>query len=168
MIALLAALAVQSKAPAFPLTVPSIMRGYALVGHSPRGLRWSADGSLLRFSWAKADGKGEPGYRNYVVNPDGTGLKPDPGEMSVEDRLPANAQRLGERSLYAQGGDLYVYDRTEKKTKRLTATQEGESDPVYVEDGKAIVYTRAGNLYRLDLAEGTTTQLTAMVPAPQP
>ncbi|RYG47409.1 S9 family peptidase [bacterium] len=168
MIALLAAVVVQSKAPVFPLTVPSIMRGYALVGHAPRGLRWSADGSLLRFSWAKADGKGDPAFRNYIVNRDGTGLKPDPGATAPEDLLPANADRFDERSTYAQGGDLYVFDRTEKKTKRLTATQDGESDPRYVEGGKAIVYTRAGNLYRLDLAEGTTSQLTDIRPAPAP
>lgn len=68
------ALVLAVTAPKFDLSVESIMRGPALVGHAPRGLRWSEDGSEVRFSWAKADGVTDPRYQQYVVKRDGTGL----------------------------------------------------------------------------------------------
>src|SRR5262249_14229255 len=38
----------------FALTVDSIMRGPALVGYAPTGLRWSGDSSKLYFEWRHA------------------------------------------------------------------------------------------------------------------
>ncbi|HUR22153.1 MAG TPA: hypothetical protein VMZ90_15155, partial [Vicinamibacterales bacterium] len=54
------------------LTVDSIMRGPALVGTPPTGVRWSRDSSKAYFSWQKA---GEERAATFVVNRDGTGLK---------------------------------------------------------------------------------------------
>src|ERR687896_484816 len=50
------------------LTVDSIMRGPALVGYPPSGLRWSADSRELYFEWRKP-GDDEPA--TYAVARDG-------------------------------------------------------------------------------------------------
>ena len=147
---------------AFPLTVESIMRGPALVGQAPRNLRWSADGSLLRFSWAKPDGKGEPELRQYQVLKDGTGLGSATPE-TAEDRRSVLDQR-GERQLYSQGGSLYVRDDSKTEARKLVV---GDArGAILSEDGKAILFVRGGGVYRAELADGKTVQLGHLVVPP--
>ncbi len=158
MLPLLALVAARPSAPSFPLTVESIMRGYALVGHAPRGLQWSEDGKELRFSWAKADGTQNPPSKDYVVKSDGTGLALDtksPTTLQYADSY--RALRLSESK-----GDIFLSDLTKSTTKNLTNTPGRESAPVFVENGTAVAYEAGGNLYKVDLATGDTMKLTAI------
>ncbi|MES1227874.1 MAG: prolyl oligopeptidase family serine peptidase, partial [Armatimonadota bacterium] len=149
----------ETQTPKFPMTIESIMRGPALVGHAPSGLRWSADGSVLRFSWAKADGKGEPAPKEFMVNKDGTGLAPSIPEAPRPESAVPRGSRVGNQVVYEQLGDLYLYDVPSKATKRLTETPETESNARLITSGKAVVYQADGALYRLDLADGAKTKL---------
>ena len=124
------------------LTVEWIMRGPALVGEAPRNLRWSADGRVLRFRWAKPDGKGEPELRDYQVLRDGTGLGPATEETRA-DRLARVVERNGGRLLYEEEGALYLSEPQRTEDRRLEGVGEGASAPIFVEDGKAVVYLRA-------------------------
>jgi len=54
------------------LTVDSIMRGPALLGASPSGVRWSKDSSTIYFNWHRAD---EEDGATWAVNRYGTGLR---------------------------------------------------------------------------------------------
>jgi hypothetical protein len=72
-IALILPPALRAQAPSgwadkFALTVDSIMRGPALVGYPPEGLRWSGDSRKLYFEW-RQPGKDEAS--TYVVGRDG-------------------------------------------------------------------------------------------------
>lgn len=146
--------------PKFPLTVESIMRGPALVGHAPRSLRWSADGQKIAFSWAKADGSTDPSYKSYVVNRDGTGLKLGSiDSVPTDDGLPSG-NRAGGKIVFSQGGDVFLYDVATKTSQQITNTTDEEEDPVLVAGGTAIIYTRSENLYRIELGTGVTRQLT--------
>ena len=58
----------QLQTRTFPLTVDSIMRGPALVGYPPTGLRWSGDSAKLYFEWRRP---GEDDASTYVVGRDG-------------------------------------------------------------------------------------------------
>lgn len=138
------------------------MRGPALVGQAPRNLRWSADGSLLRFSWAKPDGKGEPEFKQYQVSRDGTGLGPATPE-TAEDRI-VRLDEGGGRLLYSQGGSLYLRDDTKTEARKLPV--EDARQPVLIEDGKAIAFLRGGDVYRADLTDGKTVQLSHLVVSP--
>ncbi len=140
------------------------MRGPALVGQAPRNLRWSADGTILRFRWAKPDGKGEPEFREYQVLRDGTSLGPATPEKP-EDRR-AVLDRQGERLLVSQGGSLYVRDDARTEARRLSL--ENADNPIFVE-GDAIAFVRGGDVYKTSLVDGKTVQLSHLVlPAAAP
>ena len=146
---------------AFPLTVEWIMRGPALVGEAPRNLRWSADGSILRFSWAKPDSKGEPAFKDYQVLRDGTGLGPATPEKPEDQREILDRGSNG-RLLYAQNGDIYLRDDVKTEARKVKLDENADR-PVLSEDGKAILYLRGGDAFRTELADGKTVQLTHLV-----
>ncbi|MEQ1935290.1 MAG: DPP IV N-terminal domain-containing protein, partial [Fimbriimonadaceae bacterium] len=148
-------------ADAFPLPVESIMRGPALIGHAPRGLRWSADGTQIGFSWAKTDGTKDPAYKSYIVKADGTGLAE--GTLPRETPPARNAwdsgSKSGEKTVYEEGGDLWVYDAATKESKRILETPERESNPRFVAGSGDIVFIKSENVWRLG-PDGKTIQLT--------
>ncbi len=141
----------------FPLTIESIMRGPALVGHAPRSLVWSADSSTLRFMWAKAEGKGDPPYRAYSVNRDGKGLGA-PVPVSDLDRLSNRGEKWGNLQVYSESGSVTLRDLKTNQAKKLT---EGDS-PRFIEQGRAIGFMRGSNFFRFDLTDQKVTQLTQL------
>jgi len=147
--------------PNFPLTIESIMRGPALVGHAPRDLRWSADGQRLQFSWAKADGKGDPEYRTYVVDRDGTNLKP--GSLPSDNRPstpPAAPQTVGDLTVYEADQGIFVKNAKTGATTNVQHTDGFGSHPHLSRDGKSVVFERAGNIFRTPITGGAAIQLT--------
>lgn len=151
----------QAKTPPFPLTVESIMRGYALVGHAPRGLRWSPDGSELTFSWAKTDGSPDPAYRNYVVRRDGTGLRLGDGSGWQAPSAPSSASQpkpAWEASI--TDGDLYLRS-ADGEAKRLTTGAGLSGSPKISTDGTYVAYLKNGALFRLEVSTGKVSSLAA-------
>jgi dipeptidyl aminopeptidase/acylaminoacyl peptidase len=151
----------QTKPNSFALTVDNIMRGEALVGYPPRAMHWSQDGKRVYFEWKTADQARIKEYDHYVVNADGAGLKkltedevklapPTGGDLSPDKRT----------TVYADEGDIYLYDHDTGERRQLTATVEIESNPHFMPDGKHIAYERQGNLFLLSLEDGALRQLT--------
>ncbi len=122
------ALMLAPAAPKFPLTVESIMRGPALVGHAPRDLHWSSDGSELRFSWAKADGTADPEYKDYMVKRDGTGLASAGTRPFAEKEIEIPSTVEG-KTVYLSDGDIFLRDPATKMPQRLTHTTDAKDDP---------------------------------------
>lgn len=149
----------------FSLTVESIMRGPALVGQAPRALRWSADSQILRFSWAKPDGKGEPDFDEYEVKRDGSGLRTRSTPETTEDRFVRIDQTADGAVLLSQAGSLYLRDNTKTEARKLPIDDARQA--VFVDGGKALAFLRGGDLYRADIADGKAVQLTHFViPSP--
>jgi hypothetical protein len=72
----------------FALTVDNIMRGPALVGYEPTGVRWAQDGNSILFQWKRNSDK-EIAPMDTTVNRDGSGLR----KLTAEEvrQLPAVA-----------------------------------------------------------------------------
>jgi dipeptidyl aminopeptidase/acylaminoacyl peptidase len=151
----------QTKPNPFALTVDNIMRAEALIGYAPRAVYWSQDSKRIYFEWKKASEPLLKEYGHYVVNADGSGLKalteeeaklspPMGGDLSPDKRT----------TLYAEEGDIYLYDHATGKRLQITATTEFESNPHFMPDGKQITYERQGNLYLMSLTDGQLRQLT--------
>jgi len=125
------------------LTIDNIMRGPDLVGYEPSRPFWSQDGQRVYFRWKRA---GEPRLKEmdlYVVNRDGSGLRkltedeakqapPLAGELSKDKRL----------TVFAEDGDIFLYDHAKGERRQLISTTEGESNPHFTGDQKHVYFTR--------------------------
>src|ERR1035441_7986025 len=149
----------------FSLTVDSIMRGPALVGYEPTGVRWSHDGSRILFQWKQSTDKEIAPMDTYTVARDGSGLR----KLTAEEvRLvpPALGDTTKDQRLmvYSNAGDLFTQDNVTGKITQLTKTTDAETDPHFTQDGKRISFTRNGNLYVMSLDSGMLMQLTDIRP----
>jgi dipeptidyl aminopeptidase/acylaminoacyl peptidase len=154
-------LAAQSAAPAFELTVDSIMRGPRLVGYPPSGVYWSPDSQKVYFRWKQA---GEPRLKEmslYVVNRDGSGLRRLTEEESKQ-APPAIGELSKDKSMtvFAEEGDVLIYDHAKQLRRQITKTVDAETNPHFTFDQKHIYFTRLNNLYVMSLDGGSLEQLT--------
>lgn len=151
-----------ASAPAkFALTIDNIMRGPELVGYEPARVYWSQDSQRIYFRWKRA---GEPRLKEldlYVVSRDGSGLrKLSEDEARQAPPLGGDLSKDKKLTVFAEDGDLFLYDHTKNGRRQLISTVDGESNPRFTADQQHIVFTRQNNLYRLALDGGQLTQLT--------
>jgi dipeptidyl aminopeptidase/acylaminoacyl peptidase len=161
----------RSAAPKFELTVDSIMRGPDLVGWPPSGLRWSPDSRTLYFDWRKP---GEEEGSTYAVGRDGS----DPRKLSEDEarNTPPPDGRWDHgrsRALFADRGDIVMYDARSGRRIHITKTTGAESAPRWARRGTHVTFVRDGNLFIVPIqAEATAaliTQLTDVSPRrPEP
>jgi dipeptidyl aminopeptidase/acylaminoacyl peptidase len=145
----------------FELTIDNIMRGPGLVGNEPRAVHWAPDSQRIYFQWKQASEPREKDFDTYVVNRGGSGLKklteeeaknapPLGGEVSKDKKL----------TLFADNGDLFLYDNVANQRRQITATTEAETNAHFTRDQKHIYFTRANNLYVMSLETGSLVQMT--------
>ncbi|HZH91740.1 MAG TPA: alpha/beta fold hydrolase [Pyrinomonadaceae bacterium] len=155
------ATAAASSPKRFELTVDSIMRGAALVGYTPGNVRWSQDGARVYFRWKGATEPRLKDMDTYVVNRDGTGLR-KLSEEEAKNAPPASGDLSKDKKLtvFADEGDVYLYEHARGARRPLTRTTEAETNPRFTRDGRRIYFTRQNNLYVLSLDGGLLEQLT--------
>lgn len=149
----------------FALTIDNIMRGPGLVGYEPSAVRWSGDSRRIYFSWKKASDPLRQPPDIYVVNRDGTGLrKLSEAESKLAPPADGNTTQDFRLTVYVRDGDLFVYDTVNDQTRRLTNTEDAESNPRFLPDGRRVAFTRGGNLYVISLDDGALVQVTDIRP----
>lgn len=145
----------------FELTVDSIMRGPDLVGYEPNRVYWSQDNQRVYFRWKRA---GEARLKEpdlYVVNRDGGGLrKLSEDEAKLAPPLAGDLSKDKTMTVFAEEGDIFIYDHVKNERRQITSTIDGENSPRFTKDQKYIVFTRQNNLYRMALDGGQLAQLT--------
>ncbi|HEX3068225.1 MAG TPA: alpha/beta fold hydrolase [Thermoanaerobaculia bacterium] len=161
---LFAIVAFAAAAQQFDLSIDNIMRGTGLYGWTPEDVRWSPDGQRLYFSWKLYTDTLEKDRDTYVVNRDGSGLR-KLSDDEKKDAPPANAQwtRDKHRAVFADEGDVFLWDAATNKRRALTQTNDSESSPQFTFDETRVTFVRANNVYAIDLANGSLTQLTNIV-----
>jgi dipeptidyl-peptidase-4 len=112
-----------------------------------------ADGKRKVFAVAAADGSARV-HRDYGeierdLPPGFNVLAPAASTPNLEDFI------------YEREGDLYHYDASKRRFRRLTATPGREQNPRFSPNGKAIAYTRDNNLYAYNLEASLERQLTS-------
>ena len=145
----------------FELTIDSIMRGAALVGHEPASVRWSQDGAHVYFRWKQATEARLKEMDTYVVNRDGTNLR-KLSEEEAKNAPPASGELSKDKrwTVFAEEGDVYLYEHARGARRQVTRTTEAETNPRFTRDGRRIYFTRQNNLYALSLEGGLLEQLT--------
>jgi dipeptidyl aminopeptidase/acylaminoacyl peptidase len=150
------------QTPTFPLTVDSIMRGPALVGYPPSGLRWSGDSSKLYFEWRHA---GEDDASTWVVGREG-GQPHKLDSVQRKDAPPVNGvwDHARRRVLFADEGDIAIVDSMTGKRRQVTRTTGTESNPRWARHDTAVTFVRDNNLFLVPLDDGAIEQLTDIGP----
>jgi dipeptidyl aminopeptidase/acylaminoacyl peptidase len=150
-----------TAAKKFELTVDGIMRGPDLIGYEPTRVYWSQDSQRVYFRWKRA---GEPRLKEpdlYVVNRDGGGLRKLSEEEARQAPPPAgDLSKDKTMTVFAEDGDIFIYDNVKNERRQITNTVEGENSPRFTKDQKYIVFTRQNNLYRMAIDGAGVTQLT--------
>ena len=152
----------QLQTRTFPLNVDSIMRGPALVGYPPSGMRWSGDSARLYFEWRRA---GEDEAATYVVGRDGG----EPRRLTDTERKsapPVNGQwdRARRRVLFVDSGDVVLLDTATNARRQITRTTGNESNPRWARNETAVTFVRENNLFLVPLDSGAIEQLTDVGP----
>ncbi|MDB5201226.1 MAG: peptidase [Ferruginibacter sp.] len=140
------------------LTVEKIMRDPKWIGSSPSAPFWGSDGKTLYFFWNPDKA---PSDSIYYLGPDQKPVKASvqqKRELMDADNLVYNVSR--DAYLYSKNGDIFYTEVKSGKTKRITQTVEGESNPVFSFNEKQVVYNRNQNLFAWNISTGETTQLT--------
>ena len=160
--ALLAQAAAKPGATKFALTIDNIMRGPGLVGHEPASIRWSHDASKLYFQWKQYNDPLETPMDTYVINRDGSGLRKLADEEAKLAPPPAGERSKDKKwTVYAEAGDLFLYDNEKGLRRQLTKTADVESQPHFVHNqSNKISFVRNNNLFIMALDEPMIEQLT--------
>src|SRR5205085_5574158 len=64
------------------------------------------------------------------------------------------------RIVYAEDGDVFLWDAGTGKRRAVTQTTDSESSPHFTFDEKRVTFVRANNVFAVDLTSGETVQLT--------
>jgi len=161
-----------------------IQRLYAapeLNGPSPQGVKISPDSSRVTFLRAKESDPLQMDLWEYNLADremrllvDSTALVAGNEALSEEElarreRLRIVGQRGivsyhfapgGERLLFPLNGDLFLYDLGDGKTRQLTSTEAGETDPKFSSTGRYVSFIRDQDLYAIDLESFEELRLT--------
>jgi dipeptidyl-peptidase-4 len=172
-------------AVAAELTLERIFAAPDLSGPSLRSPRFSPDGRLVTYLQGKADDKDrldvwayDVAARRAALLVDSAALVAQEGSLSPEEEARRERQRTSSLSgiveyefspdsrhlLIPLAGDLFLYDLRAPSpaaaARRLTATDEAETDARFSPRGRYVSYVRGQNLYALELASGRETPLT--------
>ncbi len=149
----------RADAAPFDLSIDNIMRGPELYGTAPSLVRFSDDSRWVWFRWRKPGVDTTDRFYRVAV-PGGEAevasdtaadsLYPQPGAWSRDRRL----------KVFAQRGDVWLWDAARGARRRLTRTPAAESSPSLAPDGRTVYFVRDDNLFALALGDAMLRQLT--------
>src|SRR6478736_6387591 len=148
------------------LTVEKIMRDPKWIGSSPTNIIWGKDGTLY-FNWNPDKATSDSLYFINTSN-----IVPQKATIAMRQNM-LRPNEGAYNSTYSQytfsrDGDIFFTDIKTGKERRITATTEAETQPLFSFNDSKIVFTRNQNLYAWDIADGLTTQLTNFQKAVMP
>jgi dipeptidyl-peptidase-4 len=153
-----------------------------LDGPSPKNVRISPDSARVTFLRGKASDPLQIDLWEYNLKDDKTRLLVDSmallgGEEELSEQELARRERLrivgqrgivsyqfspdGKLLLFPLSGDLFLYEIVAGETRRLTATDVGETDPKFSSTGRYVSFVREQNLFAIDLESDEELQITS-------
>ena len=169
-----------TMAQATQLELARLFADPALSGTTPRSLSMAPDGSRVTYLKGKAEDADRLDLWEYHIKDaehrllvDADSLISGAEVLSDEEKARRERMRLfasgiisyswsknSDALLFPLNGDLYYYQLSTAKAKKLTDTEEFETDASISPTGKKVAFIRQQNLYILDIATGKETQLT--------
>ena len=157
-----------------PLTLERIFDDPSLAGKAPVKLKFSPDGKRVTYLQGKVDDYNRYDLWEYNLKDksnrllvDSAALFSGPETLSNEEKARRERQRVfgrgileykwstdGKALLFPLNGDLYHYQVSTGKSKKLTNTEAFETDARFSPKGNYVSFIREQNLYALELASG--------------
>lgn len=143
------------------LKIENIMLGEKFTGYAPSNISWSADGKNIYFDW-NPEMKLVP--EAYAYRLDSKKIE----KLSISelrDRFGTEGEYDADRKYkaFSKNGDIYLMDIKTNKTLQITATNNGEYEPIFSADGKFLLYKSDGNIFSWDKANGTSKQISNFI-----
>ncbi len=154
-----------------PLTIERIFSDPPLEGTLPHEVRWLPGGAS--FSSLEKAGNGEGAPTTLWVEDAATGRREavvidtdisafGEGEGKIRPRLGGYQwSPKGDALLLSGGGDLFILERSSRRTRRLTSTPAEEELARFSPDGRRIAFVRDNDIYVLELASEKETRITS-------
>ncbi len=163
-----------------PLTIERIYSSPSLNGQTPKSLKFSPDGSRVTYLQGKAEDLNRYDLWEYNLSSkenkllvNSQDLFSGPEILSDEEKARRERQRVygfgimeykfsndGSALLFPLNGDIYYYNLANKNAKRLTETDEFETDIKFSPKGNYVSFIRNQNIFVLNIKNGEETQLT--------
>ncbi|HWB26975.1 MAG TPA: prolyl oligopeptidase family serine peptidase [Chitinophagaceae bacterium] len=144
------------------LTVEKIMQDSKWIGTSPSSPIWSQDSKTILFRWNPEKAISDSSYA-YTLNSSAP-VKRSYNEAQAAASMSGGVYNQKHTQLtYEMKGDIYLLDINSNTVKRITQTEDYESNPTFVHNDEWIVYERGHNLFAWNIKDGTTKQLTLFV-----
>ncbi|MFT3936710.1 MAG: alpha/beta fold hydrolase [Chitinophagaceae bacterium] len=152
------AITANAQAQLSPLTVQKIMRDPKWIGTSPANVNWSYDSKYIYFNWNPEKAITDSLY--YVSKENLTPQKTSYQQrQSILRSRDINHNNNRSSFVYDKDGDIFLVDVKSGKERRITQTNDVESNPYFSYNDTRIVYTLNQNLFSWEIATGLTTQL---------
>ncbi|MBY6186542.1 S9 family peptidase [Marinobacter hydrocarbonoclasticus] len=162
------------------LTIERIFADPKLSGATPRALTYSPDGSRVTYLKGRESDQHRYDLWEYHVADgdhrllvDSDTLHQGEEQLSDEEKARRERQRIygsgimeyrwsddGQALLFPLAGDVFYYDLTDAKARRLTETPAFETDIKVSPKGGFVSFVRDQNLYLVDLTTGEERALT--------
>ncbi|HEY2295908.1 MAG TPA: prolyl oligopeptidase family serine peptidase [Thermoanaerobaculia bacterium] len=140
------------------LTLEQIMADPDWIGNPPEDPYWSDDGRSVYYE-REREGIGPQRQDLYRVDvsPGATGKATliEPAQRAKAD-APGERNRERTRKVYLVDGDVFVKDLKTGAVRQITRTEEAESDPRFLADGRRIWFHRGREVFIHDLDSGVT------------
>jgi dipeptidyl-peptidase-4 len=173
-----------AAAGAGDLPVERLFDAPDLQGPSLRQMRFSPDGKLVSYLRGRDDAPAvfdlwayDIDRKSHRILVDSQALAPADVKLSAEEEARRERQRIAalrgiveyqwspdsKGLLVPLSGDLYHYDLTRppaEAVRRLTETEEFETDPQYSPRGRYVSFVRSQDLYAIEVATGAERRLT--------
>lgn len=170
-----------APASAQTLDLPRLFAEPALSGTAPKSLSYAPDGKRITYLKGKAKDANRLDLWQYELATGQHSLLVDSdtlfsGEEILSDEEKARRERLrlfasgivsyqwskdGKALLFPLNGDLYHYQLSTQKARKLTDTEAFETDAQISPTGRYVSFVREQNIYVIDLKSGKETQLTS-------
>lgn len=170
----------QALAQTDNISIERIYSSPSLNGKAPKSLKYSPDGTRVTYLQAKRDDRYQYDLWEYNLTTKTNNLLVDSKELfsgtevlSDEEKARRERQRVygsgimeytfsndGQALLFPLNGDIYYYNLTDKAAKRLTETDEFETDVKFSPQGTYASFIRKQNLYAVHIDSGKEIRLT--------
>ena len=139
------------------LNLEDIMKGEDFVGYLPEETTWTIDNTMIVFKWRKSEKDSIKKYYMYDLTGDSISL----ADIETLQKVPSrNITWSTDMTLaaWSKQGDIFLWEKKQKKLKRLTHTIDGETLIGFSQDEQSLFFRQGDNIFSINLLDFSIVQ----------